>query len=92
MECGEQCVIITGIVMMPESCADNWGTVSTQVEVSSFSRSQMLPLCMAITKLLGHVIGYCSRMVLGKIMIKGSIHNLKLVPSFFYWIGFVISS
>ena len=34
MECGEQCVIITGITMMPELCADNWGTVSTQVEVS----------------------------------------------------------
>ena len=33
MECGEQCVvmIITGITMMPELCADNWGTVSTQV-------------------------------------------------------------
>ena len=25
MECGEQCVIIAGITMMPESCADNWG-------------------------------------------------------------------
>ena len=36
MECGEQCVvgIITGITMMPELCADNWGTVSTWVEVS----------------------------------------------------------
>ena len=34
MECGEQCVMITGITMMPESCADNWGTVSTWVEVS----------------------------------------------------------
>ena len=39
MECGEECVAvpgITGITMMPELCADNWGTVSTQVEVSSF--------------------------------------------------------
>ena len=35
MECGEQCVmLVTGITMMPELCADNWGTVSTQVQVS----------------------------------------------------------
>ena len=35
MECGEECVVclITGMTMMPELCADNWGTVSTQVEV-----------------------------------------------------------
>ena len=33
MECGEQCVIMTGITMMPELCADSWATV---VEVSSF--------------------------------------------------------
>ena len=32
MECGEQCVMITGIAMMPELCADNWG----MEEVSSF--------------------------------------------------------
>ena len=36
MECGEQCVIMAGITMMPELCADNWGTMSTQVEVSSY--------------------------------------------------------
>ena len=24
MECGEQCVMITGIAMMPVLCADNW--------------------------------------------------------------------
>ena len=39
MECGEQCVIaliMAGIVMMLESCADNWGTMSTQVEVGYF--------------------------------------------------------
>ena len=35
MECGEQCVQIAGITMMPELCADNWGTVSTQVKVRS---------------------------------------------------------
>ena len=34
MECGEQCVIMVGITMMPELCADNWGTVSTRMEVS----------------------------------------------------------
>ena len=34
MECGEQCVVMAGIGMMPELCADNWGTVSTQVEVN----------------------------------------------------------
>ena len=33
MECGEQCVIMAGITMMPESCADNWGMVE---KVSSF--------------------------------------------------------
>ena len=31
MECGEQCVAVAGITIMPESCADNWGTVSIQV-------------------------------------------------------------
>ena len=34
MECGEQCVIIGGMTMMPELCVDNWGTVSTWVKVS----------------------------------------------------------
>ena len=40
MEFGEQCVhmkggiIITGITILPELCAGNWGTTSTQVEVS----------------------------------------------------------
>ena len=33
MECGEQCVVMAGIAMMPELCADSWDTVSTQVEV-----------------------------------------------------------
>ena len=31
MECGEQCVIMAGITMMPELCADNWGMMSTTV-------------------------------------------------------------
>ena len=36
MECGEECVIMVGISTMPELCADNWGTMSMQVEVSFF--------------------------------------------------------
>ena len=39
MECGEQYVpggiiILTRITVLPELCAGNWGTMSTQVEVS----------------------------------------------------------
>ena len=41
MECGEQCVTVGGIIMiitristLPELCAGNWDTMSTQVEVS----------------------------------------------------------
>ena len=33
MERGEECVVEAGIIMMPKSCADNWGTVSTRVKV-----------------------------------------------------------
>ena len=33
MECGGQCVIMDGIVMMPVLCADSWGTVSIQVKL-----------------------------------------------------------
>ena len=33
MESGEQCVIVAGITMMPESCADNWDMMPTLVEV-----------------------------------------------------------
>ena len=32
MDCGGQCVMITGITMMPELCADNWVTASAQVD------------------------------------------------------------
>ena len=43
MECGEQCVVImAGITMMPESCADNWDTMWTQVKVSLFTYSEKL--------------------------------------------------
>ena len=27
MECGEQCVVMAGITMLPELCADNWDTL-----------------------------------------------------------------
>ena len=27
MECGEQCVTLVGVAVMPESCADNWGSL-----------------------------------------------------------------
>ena len=30
-ECGEQCVGVTGIVMMPELCADNWGFAQVHI-------------------------------------------------------------
>ena len=34
MECGEECVVVTGITTMQELCADNWDMMPTQV--SSF--------------------------------------------------------
>ena len=34
MECGEEFVVVPGIVVLPELCVDNWGTVSTQVKVN----------------------------------------------------------
>ena len=27
MECGGQCVTLVGVAVMPESCADNWGSL-----------------------------------------------------------------
>ena len=38
MECGEECVMVGGIAMLPQLCANSWGTVSTQMKVkfSSF--------------------------------------------------------
>ena len=36
MECGELCVVVAGIALRPELCVDNWGTMSTQVEVSYY--------------------------------------------------------
>ena len=34
MKCGGQCVMMDGIAMMQQLCADRWGTVSAQVQVS----------------------------------------------------------
>ena len=34
MECGEQCVEVTGIVIMPELCADNWDSAQVHRNVS----------------------------------------------------------
>ena len=73
MECGEQYVIITGITMMPELCADSWGTMSIEVEVSSFIgkrigsvvRSEILLVCIW-QKLLSDEIGGCSWVVFSK--------------------------
>ena len=31
MECGEQCVAMAGIEMTPKLCADNWGTLTQEV-------------------------------------------------------------
>ena len=44
MECGEQCVTVAGITMMPELCADNWGTVevSLKKDWQCVDRSQIL--------------------------------------------------
>ena len=39
MECGEQCariILITERTMLPELCAGNWGTMSTEVEVRNY--------------------------------------------------------
>ena len=36
MECGEQYVVVAGIAMMPELCADSWGI---WVEVSYWKKS-----------------------------------------------------
>ena len=54
MECGEQCVTVVGITMIPELCADNWGMV---VEVSSFIEKRTSSEAETATKNWG---GSCS--------------------------------
>ena len=51
MECGEQCVVKTGITMMPELYADNWGTISTQVS----SLSPGSELCVSTSSNTMHI-------------------------------------
>ena len=34
MEYGEQCVVVTGITMTQELCADSWDMMPTQVKVN----------------------------------------------------------
>ena len=51
MECGEQCVVITGITMMPEFCADNWGTV---VEVRWFIWERIGDVDKNVTSMYGN--------------------------------------
>ena len=69
MECGEQCVTMAGITMMPELCADNWDTV---VEVSSFigkKTGDVVGICYIVTwivKLLSHENVCCSWVVFSK--------------------------
>ena len=33
MECGGQCVTLAGVAVMPESCADNWGSLDQVLRV-----------------------------------------------------------
>ena len=51
MECGEECVAvpgITGITMMAELCAGNWGTMSIMVEVSSYIGKRIGDVTMGV--------------------------------------------
>ena len=65
MECGEQCVVImTGITMMPELCADNWGSVWTQAKVSLFiDCEKMLQVTYTATDRTCDCCCYYSRVV-----------------------------
>ena len=50
MECGEQCVMITGIAMMPGLCADNWDILD-QVYTSLYSvkcKAEVVMHCMVM--------------------------------------------
>ena len=71
MECGELCVTMVGITMMLELCADNWGTMSTQVRLSSFwekigtvAKDQSLSVFHRLYMCKYSVMcGYCSRLL-----------------------------
>ena len=54
MESGGQCVVImAGITMMPELCADNWDTMWTQMEVSLLIDLEQLKLVVGEVLLCG---------------------------------------
>ena len=55
MECGEQCVIITGITMMPELCADNWDMMSTTVSYSLYNIDDLVE-CKESLVLQGYLV------------------------------------
>ena len=87
MECGEQCVLVAGIKMMPELCADNWDTMWTQVKVSLFIH---LEGDVASSRML-HV-RYSCFVVCGKILLPYlgymhlPIHRLDLHCVILTWI------
>ena len=43
MDYGGQCVTMDGVTVMLKLCADNWGTVLTQVECFLHIRSTYIP-------------------------------------------------
>ena len=54
MDCGGQFVVImAGITMMPELCADNWDTMWTQMEVSLLIDLEQLKLVVGEVLLCG---------------------------------------
>ena len=66
MKCGQQCVVLAGIKMLPQLCADNWGTASTQVKVSSHfwkkidvTKGQMLPVYVSYFVMQGCFVKQC---------------------------------
>ena len=58
MECGEQCVMITGITMMQQLCADSWGFLD-QVLIFAMSKYFLLSInstvhCLVTSVLYGY--------------------------------------
>ena len=45
MDCGEQCVMMDGIAMMPELCADSWDILD-QVLICSVLSIKLRSLCI----------------------------------------------
>ena len=57
MECGEQCVMLGGITMMLELCADNWVTVSAQVGLITFCIGTKINNIVAVAN--GAIMIFC---------------------------------